>query len=89
MGVHIQPSTSLPRDSIFLVRAQIRHPSPILSRKSRAVVTFGPTVREAVEGVSSSAGDEGRGVRSADRLGLLVLEGCCDASECKCDRWKT
>lgn len=88
-GVHVQASTSLPMDSIFLVRAQIRHPSPILSRKSRAVVTFGPTVREAVEGDGSSEGDEGRGVRSADGLGLPVLDGCWDVSECKWDTWKT
>lgn len=86
-GAH--PSPSLPRDSIFLVRAQIRHPSPILSRRRRAVVTLGPTVREAVEEVGSSDGDEGRGVRSADPLGLLVLDCCCDASECKWERWKT
>lgn len=81
-------STSLPSASIFRVNAQIRHPSPILSRKSRAVVTLGPTVREAVEEVGSSDGVEGRGVRSADMAGLLELD-CCEDSECKWERWKT
>lgn len=82
-----QTSTS-PRDSISLVRAQIRHPSPILSRKILAVVTLGPTVRDAVADRVSSTGDMARGVRSADRSRLFVPDCGCDVSACKWDRWK-
>lgn len=83
-----QASTSPPRDSISLVRAQIRHPSPILSRRILAVVTLGPMVRDAVADRASSTGDMARGVRSADRLRLFVPDVCCDFSACKWDRWK-
>lgn len=85
-GSHV--SSSMPRDSIFRARAQIRQPSPILSRNNRAVVTLGPTVREVLVEGPSSKGDEDRGVWSAFRSGLPVSDCGRDASECRCDRWK-
>lgn len=42
--------------SISLAMAQIRHLSPIRSRSSRAVVTLGPTVRDADSDGSSNVG---------------------------------
>lgn len=83
----VQTSTSPPRDSMSRVRAQIRHPSPILSRRILAVVTLGPTLRDAVADRVSSTGDMARGVRSADRSRLFAPD-CCGVSECKWDRWK-
>src|SRR5699024_790124 len=63
--------------SISFVTAQIRHPSPTRSLRSRAVVTFGPTVRDVLaKDPSSSVGVEGRGVCACD----------CESEACTCER---
>lgn len=51
-------------------------------------MTLGPTVRDTLETVTSSAGEEGRGVRSADRSGVSVVDCGRDLSECRCETWK-
>ena len=81
-----------PIASNSFANAQILHPSPILSLNNRAVVTFGPTVRDALIDTSSSvcpgAGENGRGVCTAERVyGVLVDEGFSDVAW-MCERWK-
>jgi hypothetical protein len=72
--------------SISLPTAQTRHPPPTRSRNSRAVVTFGPTVRE-VDADAVADGDTSS--RAVDGPGVWASASSSSASARTCDRWKT
>lgn len=77
------PSTAF---STCRPKAQIRHPSPILSLSKRAVVTFGPTVRD-MDGSSIVVVVAGRGRGGGEGSGGSSAVG--SGWAWTWDRWKT